>query len=421
MKNIKILFSSVKMSGNFGFPCIVMAMEHLLNQKDHETSFFYDGNEKDAYEMETRKRYGMKTHSFGELTLKTKIFRSFFTALLFRMTGKMIGSEKTISGLKDLSDYSAVIDLYGIVYTDSLPRKKYKKILNAVLPFLFINRLWLLSKMMGVPVIKNTAAIGPCKTLGNRFNVKINLGFLSDMVIARDEISYKVCKDLSPGSNCLISPDTAFCTPVAKEKQIVFDDGAVKDKYLSIGISHQIAWRFDGDEYCQNLSELIDFIMEKYDVDVVLVPNEYDKKLKKNDFFFSEHLKKIMMERFQKKVYILNPEKLKADEIKMFISSCSAVITARYHTMIAALSTGTPVFVISWHHKYITAMKMFNCEKYVVETDNFLIQDVKDRFCEFYENRFMIKENINENLLEVKKKVESAVDEVFRFIVKIER
>lgn len=416
---MKVLFSNVSIRGNFGFPCIVMSIEKLM--KDMDSSFVSDyditvnKNEKE-YELQSRDRYGLNTKDFSKITGKKLFLKALLKASKIRFFGKSKNGDRLEKQITDLSEYDAVIDLYGIIYTDKLKKKRSKRILNIIFPFLFVNRLWLLAKILKIPVIKNTTAIGPCRKLDNKFNALINLGFLCDRVIARDEISRDICHQLGLKNKCMISPDTAFCTPVKENRKFSTKENELEGEYIGFGVSHQIAWRFKDEDYCSLVSKLLNRLVEHYGFKVVLIPNEFNVRYKDNDVAFANKIREIMVRDYNRKIYVFESEDFTADQIKGFISTCSAVITARYHTMVASLSTATPVFAMSWHHKYRTALKMFECEKYVVEHENFDEDRIYNEFIEFYDSREQVGKKIDSNLESVRNRVSDVVAEVVKYI-----
>ena len=57
-----------------------------------------------------------------------------------------------------------------------------------------------------------------------------------------------------------------------------------------------------------------------------------------------------------------------ADEVNSFADvgliagACDAIVTSRFHAMIAGLSAGVPSLVIGWSHKYREVLAMFELE-----------------------------------------------------------
>ena len=58
---------------------------------------------------------------------------------------------------------------------------------------------------------------------------------------------------------------------------------------------------------------------------------------------------------------------LSPTELKSVISTAHIHIGARYHSVVAALSTGVPCLSLSWHAKYRDLMRMYGVERFVVD------------------------------------------------------
>lgn len=56
-----------------------------------------------------------------------------------------------------------------------------------------------------------------------------------------------------------------------------------------------------------------------------------------------------------------------AVDLKSVISCADVHIGARYHSVVAALSSGVPTISLSWHHKYVDVMEIYQQTKYVVD------------------------------------------------------
>lgn len=54
-------------------------------------------------------------------------------------------------------------------------------------------------------------------------------------------------------------------------------------------------------------------------------------------------------------------------ELKSLISLAYFHIGARYHSVVAALSSGVPAISISWHPKYKDLMRAYGTEDFVIE------------------------------------------------------
>lgn len=56
-------------------------------------------------------------------------------------------------------------------------------------------------------------------------------------------------------------------------------------------------------------------------------------------------------------------------ETKEYIAGSALAVSGRYHAVIAALTTGTPVLTHSWSHKYLEVLKQFGVEEWLTAPD----------------------------------------------------
>ena len=56
-------------------------------------------------------------------------------------------------------------------------------------------------------------------------------------------------------------------------------------------------------------------------------------------------------------------------ETKEYIAASAIVVGGRYHAVIAALTTGTPVLTHSWSHKYLEVLRQFGVEEWLTPPD----------------------------------------------------
>jgi polysaccharide pyruvyl transferase WcaK-like protein len=109
---------------------------------------------------------------------------------------------------------------------------------------------------------------------------------------------------------------------------------------------------------------------------------------------------------------------LSAIELKSIISNAFIHVGARYHSVVAALSSGVPCISLAWHHKYTDIMKMYNLDKYV-----FVSQPGKgiSPLIEMFSGLAADRENISNRLSRTQPEIESQVDENTRVFLDMMR
>lgn len=57
-------------------------------------------------------------------------------------------------------------------------------------------------------------------------------------------------------------------------------------------------------------------------------------------------------------------------QTKEYIAGSAMVVSGRYHAVLAALTTGTPVLTHSWSHKYLEVLRQFGVEEWLTAPDD---------------------------------------------------
>lgn len=91
-------------------------------------------------------------------------------------------------------------------------------------------------------------------------------------------------------------------------------------------------------------------------------------------------------------------ENLRPAELRALIARSQALVTSRFHAMISALATSTPLLVVGWSHKYEEVLDDFGLTDLAVPYDRFTPDELAERFDQVWERRMQIVENIDEHL-----------------------
>ena len=106
-------------------------------------------------------------------------------------------------------------------------------------------------------------------------------------------------------------------------------------------------WRGGENDYVRRLGEIIRLIVEDGTANVLLVAH-YFHDSKEDDRSLCDHLAKGLPEGT---VGVIR-KRLRAREVKGVIGCCAAILSSRYHALIAAMSQGIPAMALGWSHKY---------------------------------------------------------------------
>ena len=261
---------------------------------------------------------------------------------------------------KYLSAYQTadvVIDLSG----DSLADGK--------VPWSLINCLGILHAiLLKKPFVIYSQSIGPFNWI-SRSIVRYCLR-RAKVIILREEISERIIRLLKVDEVPIcLKADCAFALEPATPEQvnkIMKSEGIdwVCEKPV-MGISVSTMLESKDKNYTQLVVKLIDYIIEKFDARVLLIPHVIapewvmvdDRVTAKNIFSSVKNKSRVRL--------ILGD--YSPSELKGIIGICDLFIGSRMHANIAALSMGVPTIAIGWSHKYSGIMSLFGLEKYAFD------------------------------------------------------
>jgi polysaccharide pyruvyl transferase CsaB len=136
-----------------------------------------------------------------------------------------------------------------------------------------------LAQEMGIPVLLYAISAGPLTTSGSRRAVREALNASPPPVITvRDRLGYRLLEDVGVTQEIQLTADPAFLLePEELSVEALRAEGVDLDRHL-IGFSVRepgpAAPHIDPDEYYTLLANAADFVIERYDAEVVFVPME---------------------------------------------------------------------------------------------------------------------------------------------------
>jgi colanic acid/amylovoran biosynthesis protein len=217
-----------------------------------------------------------------------------------------------------------------------------------------------------------TQNYGPFSTPRIAKAAKADLATLP-VVFCRGNNSSKHVRELLPDKQCLLYPDVAVTLDYDKERGKSLVDRCFEEfperQIVTISPSAVIFGKCEsvGENYhVRSLTRLCESLIEK-GFAVLLVPHTFNPAMHNPVYCdYAVCLSILSGMRPNRWLGIVHND-LSAIDLKSIISNASLHIGARYHSVIAALSTGVPCISMSWHHKYKDIMEMYGFEKFVVE------------------------------------------------------
>ena len=289
-----------------------------------------------------------------------------------------------------LKDIDLVVDLNALSYMD-LSNLTYKRNLIRNLSIYTIRNL---CNHLGKPLTRWTQSYGPFSSKITRFLVKSDLKYQKNIFV-RGEGSLTNIQEVCQKNTIFSFPDIAI---TLTHNDDYFNVNLKEKSYITLSPS-SVIYGIDGDLHIQQFRDIIAYIVKK-GYEVVLVPHTL---MTHNPTLFNCDLK--VCERILEKVdtnrVFLIKKDLDVYNLKGIISKASLHIGARYHSIIASLSTSVPTVAFSWHEKYIDIMRMYNMEKYIYN-GNKDVSHIFQYIDELLEDKGMVIETLKyqQNILE---------------------
>jgi polysaccharide pyruvyl transferase WcaK-like protein len=293
---------------------------------------------------------------------------------LLRSVGLSWPSAVTPAAVLALRESNVLVDLGGISFADG--RALY-------LPF---NVLCVFPAMLlGVPVIKLAQAMGPFNRWPTRLAAKL---FLSRCrhVVARGRRTLDNLKDVMPPGRVTLAADVAFA--YRPEFTLSHENDArvmASVEHLTRNGNHRVVglspsmvvrdmFTRRGRDYIGLLVQLATLLVDR-GFHLVVLPNATradTHKPKNNDLIVIAELRRRLAndwptDRLAQVTWV--DFDVNTHGIRRLVSCCEVLVTSRFHAMIAAVSTQTPVLVVGWSHKYVEVLEAFGLQEYVANPE----------------------------------------------------
>ncbi len=332
-------------------------------------------------------------------------------ALLVALARGVGASGRWFAGLhpatRSLFRADVVLDVAGISFADgrSFPILVYNVLMTGV-PLL-----------LGAPVIKCSQAVGPFRSRFNRIAARMLLPRLR-AVLTRGERTHQHAVELGL-VNAQRADDLAFLMEVtvaaSDSVRALLSERGVDAPFVLIAPSSVVrSYAADrGLDYANIIVELIRSIREEQDLDVVIVahsarPGRPESRM--NDLPLCAEIHAALDDAG---THLIDAN-LRPAELRALIGASDTLITSRFHAMISALATETPVLVVGWSHKYEEVLSEFDLTELTVPYDRLDAATLIRRFDDVWSQRSIITERITDGLPRVRTSAEVNLDAIRR-------
>lgn len=380
---IKVLATGVKIEDNFGGPSILHGLQEVL------VELYGDDYELTYYQTTPFNEYSSRDFNIKIRTVPFS-FKNFGVGLL--------RSKEMKEYIREVKSSDIIVDLLGICFSDNLSSQKYsylRMLINTIYTF----RMLAVAKFFRKKTVKNTCSFGPMENKLNHKSAAFACKHLFDVVSAREVKSRDaLIYDAKVKKEILLSPDIANMMTFSNNN--VFDE-----KPIGISTSHQIIRQWEGEVgYIECIVNLCRHISQTYGVPIILIPNEVQPLPDMNDITVSRKIQEILGKE-DIHVDIADSARMSSKELKNIIASCEVIVASRYHSCVAALSSGVPTLVVGWHYKYEELLRWYGQDEWGIPTGECTPEKLISTFDSFWEKRDESKKVITEKYPEVRKAV----------------
>ncbi|MDR7871274.1 MAG: polysaccharide pyruvyl transferase CsaB [Tissierellaceae bacterium] len=257
-----------------------------------------------------------------------------------------------------------------------------------------------LAKFLRKPIMVYANGIGPINGNINRKLSKVILDKV-DLITLRDEDSKVYLSEMGvKNKNIFVTADPVFTLEASSEEHIdnIFVKEGIPDNKSFIGISIR-KWK-SATNLVEIVSKTIDYIIDKYQVDVILIPMHYPEDLE----ISLEVLDKVK----SSNCHVLR-DKYSVEEIMGVIHRLDLIIAMRLHSLIYAAGQEVPMVGLVYDPKVEGILNSLNMN-YMCNVDDLDFEELIGHIDIVWNNKEELKESLKLQDLDLKKKAISNVN-----------
>lgn len=299
------------------------------------------------------------------------VFKFYRDGLLLKFFGRRSRNAAFARFWDDFREADAVVDIYAICFCSSIrtymsttSRWQTWRVLFQAFGIGIMARLW------GKLSVKSTSSFGPLEKKSDIRLARRAARWAFTRIVAREEEGRRQLKEIVRVRQSVeVAPDlaNAWCPPVVRTSRLRLG--------VAISFQSEIQWEKKGQDYIGFMRALIAHALEKYDCDVVLLPNQTLRAGGRTDVAVAEEIKTILGS--PSHVTVFDTVGSSPTALRETIASCTVVVSCRYHTCVAAFASTVPTLVLGWHCKYEELVRHYGQERWVLSTEACSTTDVR--------------------------------------------
>ncbi|MCK4733185.1 MAG: polysaccharide pyruvyl transferase family protein [Methanophagales archaeon] len=214
----------------------------------------------------------------------------------------------------------------------------------------------------------------------------------ASLVIVREEITKNYLKEIGLESPIYLTADCAFIldpAPYERVEEILSKEKVDTTKKPLVGISANAMLDDEENNYVNSMAQIIDYVIEKLNTQVVFVPHVVGISRRGDDRFMGEKIYKLTKNK--ENINLIKGD-YSPEELKGIIRLCDMFIGGRMHANIAAISSCVPTMATAWSHKYYGIMRIVGQGKYVCDFKTMNFEELRLKIDDLWDNKEKIPE-----------------------------
>lgn len=228
---------------------------------------------------------------------------------------------------------------------------------------------FVLTRLMRKKMYAWTQSYGPLTTSAVRLCARMDLK-RQPIVFCRGDDCRDAVKALLPDSRALSFPDVAITLPYDRDsgRSLLKIFSLANAPFVTLSPSAVMYARSNTQAGNTHVEECISICRNVLDLgySILLVPHTVRPSAPDPRRCDREVARLVHEGAADEKIQLLE-EDLSPVQLKSIIANAQFHIGARYHSLVAALSTGVPSISISWHPKYRDLMRAYGQERFTLE------------------------------------------------------
>ena len=359
---MKVLITGLCLQGNKGGPAIALSLKNQIERQTGKMNFIFSVPHGSDYPLE--RAWAIR---YGVNELENYTIKDILPPFCFRAFPR--GIKRFYKWFKVFLSVDAVVEMSAISYVGPPIQSTIRTFLSGRLHYFLL--AWFTRK----PFFAWTQSMGPFSSKPVRFFACMDLK-RQPIVFCRGVETLSAVNKMLPGKDARSYPDVAvtldYSTDWGKNYLNRLWPSINQEKMITLSPSSVIHGKtiHNNNEISQHIEDVVGIIhnLEKRGYHLLMVPHTVRPNKPYPivcDLALCKLIKQKVGDCGNLKIVL---EDLCPKEIKSIISCAHIHIGARFHSIVAALSTGVPCIAQSWHHKYRDIMRMYGMEKYVHES-----------------------------------------------------